>query len=135
MATDDLPINAPGFNPFAGLIGFKYTECADGRCTCTLDVREDLFRPGGLVHGGVAFTLADSTMALALMSTLDANQAASTIEIKISYLEAVQGGTLVCESTIIRRGRRVAFMESTVTNGDKVVAKATGTFAIINLNG
>lgn len=133
MVNDDLPINAPGFNPFAGLIGLKYTQCADGRCTCTLEVRDDLFHPGGLVHGGVAFTLADSTMALALISTLGPDKTASTVEVKISYLETVREGTLSCESTILRRGRRLAFMESTVTNGDRVIAKATGTFAIVDL--
>lgn len=134
MSTNDLPVNAPGFNPFAALIGFKYTECAEGRCSCTLEVRDELFHPGGLVHGGVAFTLADSTMALALISVLDEGQTASTIEVKISYLEAVRSGTLAATSTIIRRGRSVVFMESIVTEGDRVVAKATGTFAIINLN-
>lgn len=124
-------INEPGFNKFTGLVGIKFTKWEEGRCEAKVDVREDLFHPGGIVHGGVAFGLADSTMAHALISTLDAGQDCSTINLNISYLGAVKEGTMNCESWVVKRGRRVAFLESKVFNGERLVATATGTFAII----
>jgi len=39
-------------------------------------------------------------------------------------------GTLVCDTTVINKGRRVAALESEVRNGERLVAKALGTFAI-----
>lgn len=124
-------INQPGFNQFTTLMGIEFTEWEEGRCAAKVDVRDELFHPGGIVHGGVAFALADSTMAHALISTLQTGQDCSTIELKISYLGSVKEGTMACESEVIKRGRRVAFLESKVFNGDRLVATATGTFAII----
>ena len=129
----DHPLNQKGFNPFAQLIGFKFTKCEEGSCSAEIDVRPDLFHPGKVVHGGVAFALADSTMATGLITTLGPGQTASTIELKVSYLAAVREGTMKCNSWIVRRGRRVAFMESKVYEGERLVATATGTFAIIDV--
>jgi len=129
---DDLPLNQPGFNPFAELIGFKVLRCAEGQSEIALDIRKDHFHPGGVVHGGVAFTLADSSMAIALMSDLEMAGQVSTIELKISYIAAVREGKLVAEGSIVRRGKRVAFMESKVYEGDRLVATATASFAILD---
>lgn len=124
-------INAEGVNKFATLLGIEFTDCADGVCTAVLKVRDHHHHSGGVAQGGVAFSLADATMAHALMSALDANEACSTIEMKISYLEAVREGTMDCKGVIVRRGKRVAFMESKVHNGDRLVATATASFAIM----
>ncbi len=56
-------INQPGFNKFTTLMGIEFVDWEEGRCSAKVEVRDDLFHPGGIVHGGVAFALADSTMA------------------------------------------------------------------------
>lgn len=119
-----------GVNRFATLIGYQLEEMKDGKSVITLDLREDHFHPGGMVHGGVAYGMVDTGMAMAVISTLDSGQGPVTIEIKISYLEAVRDGQLRCNSSIIRRGKRVAFLESKVHEGERLVATATGSFAI-----
>lgn len=124
-------INKAGYNAYNSLIGIEFTEWGDGKCSAKLEARKDLFHAGGLVHGGAAFSLADSTMAHALISVMESGQYCSTVELKISYLEAVRDGTLVCTSKVVRRGRRIAFLESEVLNNELVVAKATATFAIM----
>jgi acyl-CoA thioesterase len=124
-------INTPGFNRYTTLMGIRFDQIEAGRCRACVDVRDDHFHPGGVVHGGVAFGLADSAMAHAVLPTLESGQNCSTIEIKISYLASVTQGTLECEAVVIRRGRRVVFLEAKVQNGEKLVATATGTFAII----
>ena len=124
-------INAKGVNKFARLLGIEFTECVDGMCTAVLEVEDRHHHSGGVAQGGVAFSLADATMAHALMSSLDEKSYCSTIEMKISYLEAVRDGAMICTGGIVRRGRRVAFMEAKVHNGDRIVASATATFAIM----
>ncbi|MFQ5616679.1 MAG: PaaI family thioesterase [Anaerolineales bacterium] len=52
---------------------------------------------------------------------------------KISYLKAVLSGTLTCDTKVIHKGGRIAFPESEVSNGESLVAKATGTFAIFKV--
>jgi acyl-CoA thioesterase len=121
-----------GLNRFADLVGLRFTACGEGRCSAEVDVREDLFHPGGIVHGGVAFALADSTMATGLLATLEGAQIASTIELKISFLAPVREGIMLAESWIVKRGRRIAFAEAKVTCGDTLVATATATFAIVD---
>ena len=126
-------LNRPGFNPFGTLIGIRFTKCEGGECSAMVEVRPEHFHPGRVVHGGVAFALADSTMATGLIATLDGSQTCSTIELKISYLAAVREGTMRCDSWIVRKGRRVAFMESKIYTGETLAATATASFAIIDV--
>ncbi|MCH7958990.1 MAG: PaaI family thioesterase [Candidatus Hydrogenedentes bacterium] len=120
-------------NRFANLIGLRFDHVEDGKCKCSLEVTNDHFHPGGVVHGGIAFSLADSSMAMALISTLEPGYGASTVELKMSYLEAVREGVMESEARIIRRGKRIAFMEAQVTRDGQLVATATATFAILKM--
>lgn len=126
-------LNQQGFNKFANLLGIRFDSVAEGKCCASIEIREDHFHPGGVVHGGVAYSLADSSMAMALMSTLESGQAASTIELKMSYLAPVRSGTMRCEGGVVRRGKRIAFMEAQVHVDDTLVATANASFAIIDI--
>lgn len=134
MLTDNdlVHLNKSGFNRFAALLGIEFAHISPGECTAEIEVHENLFHPGGIVHGGVAFSLADSSMAMALIAGLDSGQNCSTIEMKISYMKPVVQGRMASQARIIRKGKRIAFMEATVTRGEDVVAMATATFAIIS---
>lgn len=133
MLTDKdlVHLNKSGFNRFATLLGIEFAHIGPGECTAEIEVHENLFHPGGIVHGGVAFSLADSSMAMALIASLDPNQNCSTIEMKISYFKPVVEGRMQSTARIIQKRRRIAFMEATVTRGDDLIAMATSTFAII----
>jgi acyl-CoA thioesterase len=132
LAKDDLVrLNTSGFNRFATLLGVEFVEIEPGRCVAAIDVHENLFHPGGIVHGGVAFSLADSSMALAIIAGLEAGENCSTIESKISYMKPVVEGRMESEAQVIRKGRRIVFVEAKVTSGEDLVATATATFAII----
>lgn len=130
---DTSAINAKGFNNYATLIGIRFVEWEPGRCVAELDAGPHLHHPGGIVHGGVAYGLADSAMAHALIAMLDSGMNCSTIEMKMSYLAPVREGLLRAEAAVVKKGRTIAFVEATVDCDGKVVAKATGTFAIHEL--
>lgn len=131
--SDLTTLNQEGFNKYAQLIGIEFVEIGEGRCRAELDVREDHFHPGQIVHGGVAFSLADSSMAMAIISKMETGYSANTIELKISYMSAVTEGRMVSEAWIVKQGRKIAFMEARVTVGEKLVATATATFAMVKM--
>ena len=83
----------------------------------------------------VLFTLADTGMGAALLSTLSPIESCATIEVKINYFRPVVEGPLSCRTEIVHRGRRTASLESTLLWDGKTVAKASGTFAIFARRG
>lgn len=117
---------------FSDLIGLEFTDASEGYSRGTLTVSDRLTNPNGVLHGGVAYTMADSGMGAALQSELAGDERCATIEIKISYLEPVVEGTLTCETTVVRRGGSVAFLESEVCQDGEPVARATGSFSIFS---
>jgi acyl-CoA thioesterase len=127
---DTEAINSPGFNKYAALIGIRFVEWEPGRCVAELDAGPHLHHPGGVVHGGVAYGLADSAMAHALIAMLDGAMNCSTIEMKMSYLAPVREGTMRAEARVLKQGRTIAFIEASVECNDRTVATATASFAI-----
>jgi len=125
-----IPQETKGFNPFADLIGLSFSEFEDGSCKCRLNVEERLLNPYGVVHGGVVYSLADTAMGGALYSSMSENERCVTVEMKVSYFEAVSSGVLDCTAQVVHRSRRLGHVEAEVKNGDRLVAKASGTFSI-----
>lgn len=117
-------------NPFAELIGLSFSAFGEGRSECRLDITPSLLNPNGVVHGAVVYALADTGMGGALVSVLDTGQVCATVEIKISYLRAVETGALACASRVLHKGRRIAFLEAQVFNNGQLIATASGTFAV-----
>ena len=118
--------------PFPERIGLTITDAEPGYSRGELTVTPDLFNPNDVLHGSVAHAMADTGMGAALQPTLDDGESCATIEIKISYMEPVRDGELVCETTVTRRGGSIAYLESDVKQGDTLVAHATGTFSIFS---
>ena len=127
---DTSAINAEGFNKYASLMGIRFVEWEPGRCVAELDAGPHLHHPGGIVHGGVAYGLADSAMAHALIAMLDAGMNCSTIEMKMSYLAPVREGLMRAEANVLKKGRTVAFIEAKVACDERTVATASASFAI-----
>jgi len=115
---------------FADGIGLTITDVEPGYSRGALSVTEDLLNPNDVLHGAVTYAMADTGMGAALQPSLEDGQSCATVEIKMSYMEPVRDGDLVCETTVTRRGGSVAHLESAVRQGGTLVARATGTFSI-----
>ena len=111
-------------------VGIKVDEVAPGLSRCSLPIEDHHRNSTGVAHGGVLFTLADTAMGAALYSSLEKGEIAATIEIKIGYFKPVFDGTLVCNATVVNKGKSIASLEASIHNGDVLVSKASGTFAI-----
>ena len=70
---------------FAGLLGMEFTSLAPDRVEATLQIREDLKQPWGIVHGGAVMTLADTVAGAA--SYLNA-QGGQTVTVELDFSES-----------------------------------------------
>ena len=119
--------------PLGEFIGMSIERPGPGRAVARTTAHDTHHNPHGFVHGGVVFTLIDTSMGAAVMSMLPAGQRCSTIECQVRFLRPVVNEDLVCETTVIKPGKRVFHLESKVTTGDgRVVATGTGSFAVID---
>ena len=111
-------------------IGLIIEESPPGTNRCTLEVQGMHLNSTGAVHGAVLFAMADTGMGKALYTTLKTGQLCATIEAKINYFKPVREGVIVCASELVNRGRSIASLESTLTVGTEVVARAFGTYTV-----
>jgi len=127
------PLKSKGFHPFGDLIGFEFTKLKKGFSQCVLQINKSHFNPHKTVHGAVMYSMADTGMGGALYSLLEKGESCATVEIKITYFKAVREGSLVCDTTVIHRGKSFGILESEIKNGETLVSKAYGTFSIFKL--
>lgn len=104
------------------------TDEGSGRSTAALDAGPVHHNPHGFVHGAALFA-----MGAAAMGILEPSQRCSTIELHLRFLRPVISGRLSTETSVIKAGRTILQLESSVTDDDgRTIATATGTFAVID---
>lgn len=118
---------------FQKVIGLDVYERADGMSRARITIGDEHMNPHDVVHGAVIYALADTGMGAALYTRLAEAESCATIEITIAYIASAREGVLECETRLISKGRRVAFLESEVRSEGKLVAKAMGTFAVFEI--
>ncbi len=116
---------------FSQLLGCRVQALEDGVAQVALSLEPQLRNRAGKLHGGVLFSLVDISMGLACSSSHGFDQQSATIECKINYIRAVAEGEVLCIAKVIHPGRRTLVVEADVLQGDKLVAKAQGTFAVL----
>jgi len=122
-------------NTMARTLGYRIVEAENGRVVVAARPSEEHLNPEGVVHGGLAATLLDTCMGLAVRSTLEQGVAATTLELKVSLLRAVtpQTGEVRAEGTVLSRGRRVGTAEGRLTDRDgRLLAHATATCLVFD---
>ncbi|MDO8860570.1 PaaI family thioesterase [Haliea sp. E1-2-M8] len=119
-------------HPFADHMKLQMLRQEHGYSKCQIEVEADLHHnPHAVVHGAVLYALADTGMGAALYPTLEEGQSCATIEIKMNYFRPVLAGTVVCETTLLNRGRSVANLDARLLCDNQLVAQANGNYAII----
>jgi uncharacterized protein (TIGR00369 family) len=113
LADGTLPLNT-----IARTLGYDITEAESGRVVVTAEPKDIHLNPAGTVHGGLAATMLDSCMGLAIQSTLEKGIGSTTLEFKMSFVRPItpETGRIKAEGTVISRGRRVGTAEGRVTD-------------------
>ncbi len=118
--------------PFAKLIGMKLIDMQLDTAVISIEMRDDLRQPSGVLHGGVTATLIDTAMAFAVRTRLPVNEATATIDLTVHYLRPHISGTFTCTAKVVRAGKRI-FTVSAEVHGtdDKLIATAISTYTRI----
>jgi uncharacterized protein (TIGR00369 family) len=105
-------------NTIARTLGYDITEAGSGRVVVTAEPTDMHLNPAGTVHGGLAATMLDSCMGLAIQSTLEKGIGSTTLEFKISFVRPItpETGPIKAEGKMISRGRRVGTAEGCITD-------------------
>ncbi len=83
---------------------------------------------GTIAQGGFITAWLDAAMAHAVLHDTGHTQTVFSLEIKVSFYEKVGPGEGWVEGRVIRRGKRVAFLEAALYNAQgKLAAEATST--------
>lgn len=126
----------PGQPPMGETLGFTLVEVDRGHAVFEGTPDRTVYNPLGSVHGGYAATLLDSACGIAVHSQLDAGRGHTTLELKVSYLRALtdNSGTVRAAGRVVSMGRRVAFAEATLHDGEgRLCATATSTLLVFDI--
>jgi uncharacterized protein (TIGR00369 family) len=86
----------------------------------------------GFIQGGVVCAMLDFAMAFAVMARLTANEAATTVNVNVSFLRATRPGELRATGSLDRLGNSMAFTRATLHAADgALLATASSTLAVL----
>jgi uncharacterized protein (TIGR00369 family) len=124
--------NSP-LNTMAETLGYEIVEVSKGRVVAAATPHAGHRNPAGTVHGGLAATLLDSCMGLAVQTMLGKGIAQITLEFKISLVRPVtpQTGLVKAQGNVNSCGRRIGTAERKLTDKDgRILAHGTTTCLI-----
>ncbi|MDQ0465242.1 uncharacterized protein (TIGR00369 family) [Caulobacter ginsengisoli] len=122
--------------PMGETLGFRLVEAEAGQVVFEGRPDRSAYNPFGSVHGGYAATLLDSACGVAVQSQLGPGRGHTTLELKVSYLRGLseRSGTVRATGRVVTAGRRVAFAEATLHDGEgRLCATATSTLLVFDL--
>ena len=111
---------------FSRWLGIELLEISEGSCRLRCTVKEEMVNGFNIAHGGISYSIADSTLAFA--SNAYGYQCMS-IETSISHFKKIQvGDILSTQAKEIKRGKNIGVYEVQVFNQNKaLVAHFKGT--------
>jgi acyl-CoA thioesterase len=111
---------------FSRWLGISLIEIRTGYSKIRMTVRPEMINGFGIVHGGVAFSLADSAFAFACNNR---NNLSVALDTAINFTKPVHvGDELIAEAKEIHNGRSTGLYHISITNQkDHVVAFFKGT--------
>jgi uncharacterized protein (TIGR00369 family) len=119
--------------PLHHLLGLTPVTARDGGAECVMPVTSWLNTPWGWPQGGFVAALADSSLAMAVQTTVPAGTSAVEVDLKVNYLRPVvgDGRLLHAHAQVAHRGRSLAVATAEVVDDDgRRVALATGSAVI-----
>ncbi len=111
---------------FSQWLGVEVLEIKEGRSRIRMLVRKEMINGFGIVHGGIAFSLADSAFAFACNNR---NNLSVALDTSINFLKPVNvGDQLTAEAREIHNGRTTGLYHIEIRNQEDVmVAMFKGT--------
>ena len=121
--------------PIAVTMRLRPVELAEGRVVFEGEPGEEHYNPIGVVHGGYAATLLDSALGCAVHTTLPAGVGYTSLGLEAKFVRPItrDTGRVLCEATVLYKGRKQATAEARLTaaDGGKLIAHGQATCMIL----
>lgn len=114
------------YDLFSQWLGIEILDVKDGYSKIKMTVRKEMINGFGIVHGGIAFSLADSAFAFACNNR---NVLSVALDTSINFTKPVHvGDVLTAEANELHNGKSTGLYHITVKNqNEHVVALFKGT--------
>ena len=108
---------------FDDFINHEILEISENYIKSSLIVEDYHKQPMGMVHGGVIDTMAEASISYAAYYTQEGTWVG--VNNNTDFIKAVTEGTIICEATPIKLGKRSQIWEAILSNHDEVCARST----------
>ncbi|MGZ8544035.1 MAG: hotdog fold thioesterase, partial [Flavisolibacter sp.] len=99
---------------FSQWLGIEIVEVKEGYSRIRMTLREEMINGFGIIHGGIAFSLADSAFAFACNNR---NNLSVALDTSITFTKATRpGDVLTAEAKELHNGRSTGLYLITITN-------------------
>ena len=114
-------------------LGIRLKKASQGMAESRLRPCSEVCWPfAGQPHGGILFTLLDTTMAWAVFSELPEGRNCTTIHVDIQYPAPARSDVFECTAQIQHRTGRLCFVNGKIVGSDQeLVATGEAVFRII----
>jgi len=118
--------------PFNKLIGLRVARLHPDGVTLECPMRDELRNIAGMMHGGVAATLADAAVGIALARHFAGRRPCTTTDLKINYLRPIAHGKIVARSHLVRIGKNLCVGRVDLSDAQrKLAAVAIVTYMLL----
>lgn len=108
--------------------GLVVEEAGEGGCVLMATARPELVSPAGVVHGGLAFLLADTASSYALAAR---DIRATTVGSNLAFTRPARSGEELRATAVVESvGQGMATTTVRVTSWDRLLAHGTFQFAV-----
>ncbi len=121
--------------PFAQTLDLRMESAEPGRVTFASAASPWMCNPAGIIHGGLAATLLDSVVTLAVMSKLPAQKLCTTLDLNVHFVRPLfpNGVKLVAEGIAVHIGSTIGTAEGRLKDENgRLIAHGTASLAIID---
>jgi uncharacterized protein (TIGR00369 family) len=121
------------FAPWVQALGLRVEAIGAGEATLLLPFDASLAREGGTLCGQALMAAADTSMVLAIASSLGGFRPMTTVSLNSSFMRPVSGGGARLVARVLKPGRTLMFGEIEILGAadGKLVAHATTTYALL----
>ena len=121
-------------SPYGDFLGIEIVEAEAGKSLCRLSLKDHHMNTGGRVHGGVLTSLADTAAGVAVRSIRPEGKLSATTDLSIAFIRPPIGEMLTAHAEVIHAGKRLYRTEIAISCAEKLIAKTTATFMIVDAN-
>lgn len=119
-------------SPLYRTLGIRLLSCAQGQVRSRLTPTPEVCWPDpAQPHGGILFTILDTSMAFAAISSADEAVGSATVDCSVQYPAPARHGPFECQVSTMRSTGRTVFVRAELIDArGEPVALAQGTFRL-----